>query len=182
MTTFRKMLMTCAIVAFALTTLVGCEEPGTITGTRQAWLDNEMSGESGEMQVELQPSPRLYLESWPDDQPELEYAVPPMRILSICQWGDYEVYQFDGGLNSDMATFQIVLENREGCFALLTIVDVQRTYYSEATVEVVPDMNWGGELLQVTMPREDGTTLTYVFKQDDAGSVFKAIRTGVMAF
>ena len=125
--------------------LAGCEDTtSTMQQTRRAWLDNGMTGDAGEIEVALSPTPRLYMASWPNGQEELKFAVAPKRIVPIGQWGPYEVYQLDGGPMSDLASFQILLEDGKSCYPLLTFVDVPRTYYSQATVEIVPDFPESG--------------------------------------
>jgi len=172
----KQTMMLSGIAVGLLALLVGCEE-ASIQGTRTGWLENDISGVRGEMQVELSATPRLYLEAWPDGQEELKFATKPKRIVPVTEWGIYEVYILDGGLTSDVATFQVLLENDHTCYPLLTVVDVQRTYYSKAKVEVVSDIMWDGVVMRVDLPLEDGTTRTYFFKQDDEGNVSRVVQS-----
>jgi hypothetical protein len=166
----------CVLASVWIALLAGCEET-SIEGTRTAWLENDISGTRGQMEVELSATPRLYLEAWPDGQEELKFATRPKRIVPVTEWGIYEVYILDGGPNSDVATFQVVLEDERSCYPLLTVVDVQRTYYSQAKVDVVSDIMRDGDVLRIDLPLEDGTTRTYFFKQDEEGNVNRTVES-----
>jgi hypothetical protein len=176
-TIMKRTVTMCVLASVLIALSAGCEE-ASIEGTRTGWLENDISGTRGQMEVELSATPRLYLEAWPDGQEELKSATRPKRIVPVTEWGIHEVYVLDGGPNSDVATFQVLLENDHTCYPLLTIVDVQRTYYSQATVEVGGASPSDNELgtLRIVIPREDGTPLSYRFNQNADGSVTLSLR------